>query len=312
MRRRRGLFSAITSVIATALVLAGCAAAPTVGDGSLGVTWAVPPTPTVPTPKVGMCTARDGAEPVPRVSWNMSIFSSPGTTVECSVEHLAETYFVGTFPADTETDAAGPPEHGTPRFRFAYETCAERATEFLGGDFHTGRLSIVPVMPSDRQWAGEARWFRCEVMEIVDDLLLTIGPRSETLRDGLRGAKPLALTCANAKLSDDLAHFLTNTFVPCAGAHTSEMTGIYVAPDIDFPGNKAVEDAALDACYGMAATFLGLTRAELDNVLGIRWTFSGGQRELWSVGDRSHRCYVLDYAFRTLTGSSKGRRPPLV
>ena len=53
MARRRGKIAAIVSVVSSVLVLAGCASAPTVGDGSLGVGWAVLPTPSVSTPQVG-------------------------------------------------------------------------------------------------------------------------------------------------------------------------------------------------------------------------------------------------------------------
>jgi len=309
MRRRRGKVWAAATLVASMLAVAGCATSPTVGDGSLGVGWAVLPTPVVPTPAVGTCTARDGADAVPRVSWDMSVFSVvPQQSVECTVEHIAETYFVGTFPADAETDAAGRPKLGTALFRSAYETCAERATEFLGADFHTGRLSIVPVMPSERQWAGKARWYRCELMEIVD-ANGTINPRSSSLRDGLRGTKPLALTCGDEKLSADQKYLENITFTSCTTPHDIELTGIYVAPDTEFPGDARVQPAALDACYGIGAGYLGLTRAMLDSTGGIRWLFWGGTRDLWSAGDRAHRCFMGEFPRRELTGSIKGQKP---
>ncbi len=309
MARRRGKVAAIVSVVSSVLVLAGCVSAPTVGDGSLGVGWAVLPTPSVSTPQVGACTGRDGAESVPRVSWDMSVFSAvPQKTVDCSAEHIAETFFVGTFPADAETDAAGRPKLGTALFRSAYETCAQRANEFLGADFHTGRLSMVPVMPSDRQWAGKARWYRCELLEVVD-ANGTINPRSSSLRDALRGANPLALTCGDEKLSAD-QRFLENiTFTSCASPHDIELTGIYLAPDTEFPGDAAVQPAALDACYGLGAGYLGLTRTMLDSTGGIRWLFWGGTRDLWAAGDRAHRCFLGEFPRRKLTGSIKGLKP---
>jgi len=309
MARRRGLIAVVAIVVAAALALSGCTAAPTVGDGSLGVSWAVLPTPVVPTPQAGKCTPRDGADPVPKVGWDMSVFAATQTvTVECTAEHIAETYFVGNFPADAETDAAGRPRLGTALFRSAYETCAEHATEFLGADLHTGRLSIVPVMPSERQWAGKARWYRCELMEVVD-ANGTINPRSESLRDGLRGTKPLALTCGDEKLSPDQRYLENITFSSCTVAHDIELTGIYVANDTEFPGDANVQQAALDACYGIGAGYLGLTRTQLDNTGGIRWLFWGGMRDLWSAGDRSHRCFMGEFPRRKLTGSIQGQEP---
>ena len=309
MGRQRGKIAAMATFVVSVLALAGCGSAPTVGDGSLGVDWAVLPTPAVPTPQVGVCTARDGVDAVPKVSWDMSVFSAvPQKSVDCTTEHLAETYFVGTFPSDAETDAAGRPKLGTALFRSAYETCAERATDFLGADFHTGRLAILPVMPSDRQWAGKARWYRCELMEIMD-ANGTINPRSASLRDGLRGTKPLALTCGDEKLSADQKFLENITFTSCTSPHDIELTGMYVAPDIEFPGDDRVQPAALDACYGIGAGYLGLTRTMLDSTGGIRWLFWGGTRDLWSAGDRAHRCFMGEFPRRKLTGSIKGLRP---
>jgi hypothetical protein len=310
MGRRHGWVTVGSAAIVMALTLAGCSARPSVGDGSLGVDWAVLPTPTVPTPEVGKCTGRDATTPSsPNVGWDMSIYSaSPQPTVECTAEHLAETYFVGTFPADAETDAAGRPKLGTALFRSAYESCTQKAIDFLGADFHTGRLSVLPVMPSDRQWAGKARWYRCELLEIVDSNG-TINPRTGSLKDGLRGTKPLALTCGDEKLSADQKYLENITFTGCTTPHDIELTGIYVASDGDYPGDAKINDIVPNACYGIGATYLGMTRAMLDSTGGIRWLFWGGTRDLWSAGDRSMRCFMGAYPRTKLTGSIKGRAP---
>ena len=201
-----------------------------------------------------------------------------------------------------------PHASSSPLFRVAYESCAQQANEFFGGDFHTARVAVRPVMPTERQWAGQARWYRCEAMELVN-ASGGINPRTATLKDGLRGTRPLAITCGDETLSQDQKYIENITYVDCASPHDIELTGIYLAPDMDYPGDAKVQTAALDACYGVGATYLGLTRAALDAVGGIRWLFWGGSNDLWSVGDRSHRCYMGEFPRRKLTGSIKGRTP---
>jgi hypothetical protein len=308
MARRRGLIAAVAIVVVSVLALSGCTAAPTVGDGSLGVSWAVLPTPVVPTPQAGKCTPRDGAEPVPQVGWAMSVFAAtPAVTVECTAEHIAETYFVGTFPADAVTDGTGWPQLGSAMFRHAYETCADRATDFLGADYHTGRLKVMPVMPSERQWAGNARWFRCELMEVLD-ARGTITPRTTTLRDGLRGPKPLALTCGDDELSADRRNLNNITFIDCASPHRIEFTGIYLAPDGDY---AKIDLIVLDACHTIGAAFLGMTKSMLLSTGGTRWLYWSDSND-WTAGDRSQQCFMGDFAGRTLTGSIQGRKPPFL
>ena len=307
MRHMRG----VTALVALAALLgtAACSPAPTVGDGTLGVTWAVLPTPVVPAPKVGDCTAGPSGDTAPTVSWDMPVFAdSPVPAVPCTAAHVTETFFVGTFPADANSDAAVRPKLGSALFRAAYESCAQQANDFLGDDFHTARVAVRPVMPTERQWAGLARWYRCEAMELVD-AYGRINPRSSSLKDGLRDTRPLAITCGDESLSQDQKFIQNITYVECTAPHDIELTGIYLAPDADFPGDAKVQTAALDACYGIGAAYLGLSRAALDAVGGIRWLFWGGTSDLWSVGDRSNRCYMGEFPRRKLTASIKGRAP---
>jgi hypothetical protein len=295
MRRTVGLVVALAAV----LVLGACGSAPAVGDGTLGAQWAVLPSPTVPAPSSGTC--RQGT--VTNVNWDLPVFAV--APVDCSRPHRTETYHVATLDADA---GANLPEPGDERFRAAYQVCAQQANDFLGGDFHTARVSIVPVMPSERQWRGQARWYRCEMLEITS-AYLAVAERTASLKDGLRGARPLALTCANEKLTPDKKFVENMTFVDCGSRHNSELTGIYVAPDATYPGQDKVNEQALSACFGIGATYLGMTRAALNGTGGVSWIAWGGDETLWAVGDRSFWCFLAPYPSRQLTGSIKGRRP---
>jgi hypothetical protein len=303
----RGRVAAV--VVVVLLGATGCAAAPTVGDGDLGTSWAVLPTPSVPTPTVGQCTAGSATNPTATVSWDMPVFTeNPLPAVDCGTQHVTETFFVGTFSADAEADSVSRPKLGTPLFRIAYESCALQANEFLGGDFHYARVAVRPVMPTDRQWAGAARWYRCELMQTAGANGQVV-PRTGSLKDGLRGDRPLAITCGDESLSEDQRYVENVTYVDCATPHDVELTGLYVAPDQEYPGDARVQTTALDACYGIGAAYLGLTRAGLDGIGGVRWLFWGGSSDLWAVGDRVHRCYLGEHPRQQLTGSIKGRRP---
>src|SRR5690606_23956145 len=81
----------------------------------LGVDWAVLPTPSVPTPDTGVCTAAEGTHTVGPV-----LDFLPGTVVDCSQPHLTETFHIGVFPPDVDTDPNTVPPVGGARFRYAY------------------------------------------------------------------------------------------------------------------------------------------------------------------------------------------------
>lgn len=306
MRRGTGLLTWLIAV-GLAITVGACSTAPTVGDGRLGVAWAQMPTPAVPQPQAGGCTT--GSSPAPRFSWDMPLFagSTPAPDA-CGAAHLSETYFVGGYAADADADGAARPKVGSVLFRQAYETCAQKADDFLGGDFHTARAQILPVLPTDVQWAGHARWYRCEMVE-VSNASGDLKSRTGSLRDGLRGTRPLALTCASNTLSSDQKFIENITFTDCATPHDVELTGVFTAPDGDYPGDAQVQSTALDACYGVGAQYLGLNRATLDSTGGVSWSAWGGDKNRWLAGDRSFWCFMGEYPSRKLIGSIQGRKP---
>lgn len=277
---------AAVAVLVGALGLGGCTPAPAEGDGSLGVEWAVLPTPSVPVPPVGACTAATGAQ---TVGWTLAFL--PGSSVDCAEPHLAETFHVDMFPSDVDTDPHTVPTVGSARFRYAYTTCMEQATAFLGGDPHTSRLAVLPVMPSERQWAGQARWFRCEVMELAG-LDRTIAERTGSLRDALANAGPLTTTCADVTLSPDRSVVLAATFTSCVAEHDVELTGATTLPDGEYPAPDRLDDLITEGCRRVGAAYVGIGPAELLRAGSSAFEFATPiTAEMWSAGERSAWCF---------------------
>jgi hypothetical protein len=286
-------------VVVAGLGLAGCSDAPVVGDGSLGSGWALLPTPSVPVPTEAVCTAAASAGSH-TVAWTLSFM--PGTPVDCAASHLTETYHVGAFPADVDTDPTTVPSPGTARFRSAYVECVREAGEFLGGDPLTSRVAVVPVLPSDRQWAGQARWFRCELLELAG-LDRTIAARTGSLRDALVGDGPLTTTCADVTLAGAPRVAVSVIFVPCARLHDAELTGAYTLPDGEYPG--AGGGLTNEGCQTVSARYIGISVEELLRAGSETYAFGAGPtEEEWRAGVRSAWCFYGGLEQRR-TGSIK-------
>jgi hypothetical protein len=296
---RRGVTATLVAV--AVLVTGGCAGGPSVGDGVIGTDWAMMPDPVVPTPEVGMCTSATARQ----VDWELSMLPRGRGARGCTDSHVSETYHVGTL-----TDAADdrPPGVGDDLFRDAYEECADEAEEFLGGDFRQGRVVVMPMMPNAAQWRGNARWFRCEALEITS-AQTDVMPRKGSLADGLRGRRPLALTCVNESPTDDGEGVDNLTFVDCRIPHDMEFTGVYTAPDGPYPGTDKALDRASDACFRVGARYLGLSSSRLNAIGGIAWLAWGATEAMWAVGDRSYWCFMGQFPRRKLKGSIKGKQP---
>lgn len=297
MRRR---LAAVAWILSAALGLTGCSAPPTVGDGTLGEDWAVLPTPSVPTPAEGTCTVAEGPQ---SAGWTLTFL--PGTTVDCAQPHLTETFHVAVFPPDVDTDPNTVPSVGGARFRYAYTTCQEAASGFLGGDHRTSRLAVLPVMPSERQWMGQARWFRCEVMELAG-LDRTIAARSGTLRGALAEAGPMTTSCADVTLNAARTEVLAATFIPCEREHDVELTGAVTLPDGDYPDPTRLIEVIAEECRAVGAAYVGIGADELLPVGSDTFEFASPiTAEMWSAGERSAWCFYGALSQRR-SGSVRG------
>ena len=297
MRRRLAM---VASILGATVALSGCSAPPAVGDGRLGVDWAVLPTPSVPTPAAGVCTAAEGTHTA-----GPTLGFLPGTVVDCSQPHLTETFHIGVFPPDVDTDPDTVPTVGGARYRYAYTACQEAAVEFLGGDPHTSRLAVVPVMPSERQWAGRARWFRCEVMEVAG-LDRAVVSRTGSLQGALADSGPLTTTCADVRLNAERTEVLAATFTPCDRPHDVELTGAITLPDGDYPEADRLVELVDDGCRRVGAEYVGIGAAALLPAGSDTFQFAAPiSAEMWAAGERSTWCFYGSLTERR-TGSLRG------
>lgn len=308
---RGRVLAAVAALAVAASSVAGCTSPPEVGDGELGVDWAVLPTPSVPAPPLG-CTQAEGTHVA---AWTLDFL--PGTAVDCVRPHLSETYYIGTLPAELDTDPNTVPTPGGARFRFAYTDCLTQATAFLGASPQASRLQIRPVMPSDRQWAGQARWFRCELLEVAGLDRVAV-QRSGSLKGALDAAGDgghgsplgsLATTCADVTLNDTRREVLSFTFTPCEREHDVELTGAATLAEGDgsYPGSR-LGSLTYTGCVNAGAQYVGVSNGALLKPGSQTYTFASDlTEEQWSAGVRAVWCFYGSTAARH-TGSVKGLR----
>jgi hypothetical protein len=161
--------------------------------------------------------------------------------------------------------------------------------------WHEGRLGLAVIVPSTQEWTAGDHDYRCALFEFaVEGRSSKL--RTGSLRDGLRGARPLALTCLDARgVADGNGWWASvSDVVPidCAQPHDGELAGLYVGADVAYPGAAAVGDEVMRTCTAKVATFLGRSRAAVEQGADLR-VVPGGYPDRWELGDRTSRCYVL-------------------
>jgi hypothetical protein len=297
MRRGPRALAVALLAMVTAVSLSACNS-PSVGDHDIGGDWVLFDEPKVPAPDNGVC--RTGS--VEWVDFDLSIFNAaPG---ECTTSHQTETFFIGKFTGKNASGTSAP-DVGDAAFKSASQTCDREAEKFLGGDWHKARAELVAVMPTDTQWHGEARWFRCELMETKDSQGHVVA-RSTSMKNGLRGKKPLAITCANYTSTKDGQGFTNITYRTCSKSHAIEMTGTYTWTASKFPGKKQ-SNTNSSHCLAVGAKYLGTTVGGLNSVGGFEWLWWPASEAQWSVGNKTVRCYIGAYPSHKRTGSVKGK-----
>ncbi|MDG6101010.1 septum formation family protein [Dactylosporangium aurantiacum] len=264
------------------LLVAGCGN-PAGTDGDLFNGWSALAAPTVPKPAAGECWTFNGDADKLAVGPDL-------VEVECTVSHSSETIHVGEFSGSLAQKASVP---AGADLTDAFAACQSEANNFLGGDWHDGRLVLRVLPPSEKQWKGEAHYYRCDLVEVSDDTY-TIAPRTTSLKDTLRGNRPVEIGCV--KVETDSSGGIED-FVPtkCDTLHNGEYTGTFYSPDArPYPSDANARRALLQpGCKTIVARYLGLTDAQFDGNKQISFAWSTATPTRWSHGDRTARCYLM-------------------
>jgi len=277
--------------------LGGCGKLPPGVDGDLTNGWPAMPQPKIVVPVAGACYAM----------LSSGVSAGDDTTTSCTTAHDLETVYVGTF-AGADAGRSTAPAKGSPALVTAYADCRKNATAYLGDDFDLGMLELSIVVPTAPAWTGGARWYRCDIIRYRDMQFDTVGGEG-SVKDGLRGDRPLAITCVN--VTDDGKNAITDEqAVACSTPHNAEVAGVFTAPDVPWPADQTARDnTASKGCEGVAAKYLGQSGQVNNPVLG--WAWDGFTQDRWEMGDRTIRCLLVGIKNGTansvkFTGSVKG------
>jgi hypothetical protein len=129
-----------------------------------------------------------------------------------------------------------------------------------------------------------------------------------SVKDGMRGAGPLAITCLTAEEISNGTVNLTHV-ADCAKPHQAEFVGIFIAPEGPWPAADNGAALADSGCIKAVAHFLGFANAgDMTNPTVGYWP-GGFDKAGWDLGDRSERCYAYAYTkTKTFVGSVRGIR----
>lgn len=201
--------------------------------------------------------------------------------VDCTAEHTAETFAVGTFPKNL----AGHVEADDPKLgAFIYHTCTKRFQTFLGGDESLVMRSVLTwawFRPTKAAWENGARWYRCDVVGGSET--------SKTLRSLPKTAKGILLgkpddtwmSCADGETVAKAAK------VPCSQPHTwRAVTTIQLGrADDPYPGDRLVEVRTRDFCSDSVGAWMNYP---VDYDFGYTYFHEAE----WKAGNRRSICWA--------------------
>ncbi|MET7427037.1 septum formation family protein [Dactylosporangium sp. NPDC005555] len=242
--------------------------------------------------------AGDAAKPVVGNCWTSYTATYTGDKInelivdelhpvaDCGARHLTETFHVGAFPGDTLP--------ADPEVQRVYAECEAKAAEFLGADWHDGRLALLLLPPTEARWDAGVRAFRCDLVErrgISDESSFRTG----SLKDSMRGARPIGLGCGTVVYNTDPKRTpLWMQPAACGQPHNGEYIGTVRAPAgaATAPGTG---EHLRQQCSQLVDRYTGRSFANLATQLGqqiglLWWRVSDHN---WDAGERSARCVLV-------------------
>ncbi|MFI5910008.1 septum formation family protein [Dactylosporangium sp. NPDC051541] len=277
--KRIALLACAVALVAAA---AGCGSAKA-GDGDLTDDWGMLAAAKVPEPAAGACwtTTRSNRH---------DMTSSRAFTQPCETDHVFETVSVGHFTGDAASGSSAPTGE---KLTAAWTECDKAIADFLGGEWQSGRLWANVVPPTDRQWTGGARFYRCDVAALQTEDG-DFQERKTTLKGSLAGAGELRLTCGT-QVRDSAGKWQDVTPAKCEDAHDIEYVGTVSSPGGEYPATSALLTSTYSkTCEAKVLAYTGMSRGGWANQknLGFGYWLSTDKVQ-WVYGNHSARCYAL-------------------
>jgi hypothetical protein len=275
----RRWIAAVALTGAVALGLTGCGL-PDGVDGKLADDWAPISAPEGFTPEAGTC----------HTSFDETGYLSSYHPVDCGTPHKTETVFVGSLDAVPVVPAVG-----SGSYQQAYKVCDGKTSEFLGANWHDGRVWFGMTFPSGPAWKGGVHWFRCEVVELEeifgDEVTRTGSLKGELARAG----SAIRLGCFNYSSGDNIVP------VVCTKKHNAEYAGSIVIGSYAAAKNR---NTMITQCRKQIAVYVGMRyTSDMRYRVGVFWDPMTASE--FKVGDRRVRCYAW-FSPDTKTKSIKG------
>ncbi|MER7007055.1 septum formation family protein [Dactylosporangium sp. NPDC000555] len=283
----------LTCALALLGTLAGCGG-PKAGDGDLTNDWAMLSAPKVPEPKAGDC-------------WTTTTTSArklkAGDLIQtpCDMQHVFETTKIGHFTG-TVAESSSPPAPS--QLTEAWADCDKSAGDYLGAEWQAGRVYVVVSAPTNRQWTGGARFYRCDVGALRTEGG-TFAPRHDSMKGGLAADGDLRLGCGTqVGMTTDRWDDITPA--KCTDPHDVEYVGSVSSPANEYPtGDKAL-DAFGKSCEAKMLAYTGMSRSHWASVRALYYGYwIAAARDEWTAGNHTARCYLM-LDKRKITRSLKG------
>ena len=251
----------IVTSLALALLLTGCGR-----DGS-------PDADRTSAPELGTCRVLAPDD--------VTVSANSAATVDCGVDHSAETYAVGPLPSELAESAYDDPDVGA----FVHETCSQGFIDFLGADESMAMRTLLSwawFRPSEAAWDDGARWYRCDVVGGGEDAatFVTLPETAEGLMSsGLPDDEWMA--CVDGEAVPGAPR------VACSEEHTwRAVTTIKVGGDSDpYPGDRLVEVRSRDYCEDSVLAWL-------DYPPEFKFAYTWFHEAEWTTGNRRSICWA--------------------
>jgi hypothetical protein len=224
-------------------------------------------------PKLGACRALTPND--------VEKSSNASPVVECSKEHTAETFAIGTFPAALTEASYGSAKLG----QYIYRACGASYLRFLGADESLAQRSLLSwgwFRPSEAAWAKKARWYRCDVVGGPADAT-AYRPLPETVKAFLSKKPPEDwMLCAQGR------KVAGSTKVPCTATHDwRAVTTIKLGqPKDPYPGDRIAQIRSQQYCSNSVGAWLNYPAVDYDYGVTV---FHEAE---WKAGNRRSICWA--------------------